>query len=160
MNGVTVYSGGRANREKLKIEPTVLVDVTEESPVMGEEIFGSLLPVIPYKTLGEAEEFVLKHEKPLALYLFTTSKKTEARVFRNLSFGGGCVNDTIMHLMSKGLGFGGVGHSGMGMYHGKNSFETFSHTKGIYKKSMLFELPIRYHPYKPFSLAVAHKLMK
>lgn len=160
MNGVTVYSGGHYSREKLRIEPTVLVDVNEDSPVMCEEIFGPLLPVIPYKTLGEAEEYVLRREKPLALYLFTTSKKTENRVFRNLSFGGGCVNDTVMHLMSKGIGFGGVGHSGMGMYHGKHSFETFSHTKGVYKKSMLFELPFRYHPYKQSNLAVVHRIMK
>jgi len=159
-DSVSVYSGGRFDRDKLKIEPTVLVDVKEDSPVMSEEIFGSLLPVIPYKTLEEAEQFVLRHEKPLALYLFTTSKHTEARVFKNLSFGGGCVNDTIMHLMSKGLGFGGVGHSGMGMYHGKHSFETFSHTKGIYKRSALFEMPLRYHPYKPLYLKVVHKLMK
>jgi aldehyde dehydrogenase (NAD+) len=160
LDGVTVFSGGRACRETLQIEPTVLVDVTDASPVMGEEIFGPLLPVISYKTLKEAEAFVLNREKPLALYLFTTSKKTEVRVFRNLSFGGGCVNDTIMHLTSKGLGFGGVGHSGMGLYHGRHSFETFSHTKGIYKKSRLFEMPLRYHPYKPFYLKVVHKLMK
>ncbi len=160
LNGVTIYSGGLSNREKLQIEPTVLVDVGEDSPVMGEEIFGPLLPVIAYKTLDEAEEFVLKHEKPLALYLFTTNRKTEERVFKNLSFGGGCVNDTIMHLMSKGLGFGGVGDSGMGMYHGKHSFETFSHTKGIYKNSKLFELPLKYHPYNPFYSTIVHKLMK
>ena len=126
---------------------------------MGEEIFGPLLPIIPYKTLDEAEAFVLKREKPLALYLFTTSKVVEKRVFRNISFGGGCVNDTVMHMMTTGLGFGGVGYSGMGLYHGKHSFETFSHTKGIYKKSLLFELPIRYHPYKPSFLTVAQKLM-
>jgi len=160
MDGVTVYCGGGSNREKLKIEPTVLVNVTNESAVMGEEIFGPLLPVIPYKTLDEAEAFVLKREKPLALYLFTSSKKTEEIVFKKLSFGGGCVNDTIMHMTTKGLGFGGVGYSGMGAYHGKHSFETFSHTKGIYKKSLLIELPFRYHPYKPFYLLAAHKLMK
>lgn len=160
LSGVTVFSGGRSNRETLKIEPTILVDVTEASPVMGEEIFGPLLPVIPYKTLDEAEELILKREKPLALYLFTSSKKTEARVFKKLSFGGGCVNDTVVHMMSKGLGFGGVGESGMGCYHGKHSFETFSHTKGIYKKSLLFELPFRYHPYNPFFLKLAKKLMK
>ncbi|WP_349947454.1 aldehyde dehydrogenase [Lacrimispora sp. BS-2] len=147
MEGVTVYSGGRSNREALKIEPTILVDVKPDTPVMSEEIFGPLLPVIPYQTLGEAEIFVQEREKPLALYLFTTSKSTEERVFNKLSFGGGCVNDTISHITCDGLGFGGVGHSGMGTYHGVHSFETFSHRKGIYKKSRVFELPMRYQPY-------------
>ena len=160
MEGVTIYSGGRSNPDKLQIEPTVLVDVTEDSPVMQEEIFGPLLPVITYKKLEEAEAFVLRHEKPLALYLFTESKAMEKRIMNNLSFGGGCVNSTIMHLATKGLGFGGVGYSGMGMYHGKYSFDTFSHTKGVYKKSGIFDVPLAYHPYDKWKMAVVKKMIK
>ncbi|MEA4895972.1 MAG: aldehyde dehydrogenase [Oscillospiraceae bacterium] len=158
--GATVFSGGRLDRDRLRIEPTVLVDVTETSPVMEEEIFGPLLPVIPYDTLDEAENFVLNGEKPLALYLFTSSRKTEKRVLNKLSFGGGCINDTIVHLMTSGLGFGGVGFSGMGRYHGIHSFETFSHIKGIYRKSALIDLPLRYHPYRQSYYSLARKLMK
>ena len=118
------------------------------------------LPVIPYGTLDAAEIFVQEREKPLALYLFTTSKNTEKRVFKKLSFGGGCVNDTISHITCDGLGFGGVGYSGMGMYHGVHSFETFSHRKGIYKKSKVFELPLRYQPYKQGVNRMLRFLMK
>lgn len=160
LEGVKVYSGGRYNKEKLQIEPTVLVDVCENSPVMCEEIFGPLLPIMTYKTLDQAEDYVLRHEKPLALYLFTKSKAVEKRVLGKLSFGGGCVNDTIMHLATKGLGFGGVGHSGMGMYHGQYSFDTFSHGKSVYKKSGLVDVPLRYHPYKPWKFNLAKKMIK
>lgn len=160
MEGVTVYSGGRSDQAALKIEPTVLVDVKPDSPVMLEEIFGPLLPVIPYRTLAEAEAFVQEQEKPLALYLFTTSKSTEKRVLNKLSFGGGCVNDTISHITCDGLGFGGVGYSGMGAYHGVHSFETFSHRKGIYKKSGLFEFPMRYQPYSQEVSRLLRFLMK
>lgn len=147
MEGVTVKSGGRSDPAALKIEPTVLVDVKPDAPVMGEEIFGPLLPVIPYRTLDEAEAFVEAREKPLALYLFTTNGETERRVLNKLAFGGACVNDTVSHISADGLAFGGVGQSGMGAYHGVHSFETFSHRKGVYKKSGLFELPMRYQPY-------------
>ena len=144
---MTVKSGGRSDPAALKIEPTVLVDVKPDAPVMGEEIFGPLLPVIPYRTLDEAEAFVEAREKPLALYLFTTNGETERRVLNKLAFGGACVNDTVSHISADGLAFGGVGQSGMGAYHGVHSFETFSHRKGVYKKSGLFELPMRYQPY-------------
>lgn len=147
MEGVTVYSGGRSERSALKIEPTILIDVKPNSPVMQEEIFGPLLPVISCKTLEEALTFVEEREKPLALYLFTKSKNTQKRVLNRLSFGGACVNDTISHITCDGLGFGGVGESGMGAYHGAHSFETFSHRKGIYKKSGLIDMPMRYQPY-------------
>lgn len=160
MQTSAVYSGGRADRKALKIEPTVLVNVTEESSVMGEEIFGPLLPVIPYKTLEEAENFVLKREKPLALYLFTQKKSVEKRIMKKLSSGGACINDTIVHIVCKGLGFGGVGYSGMGMYHGKHSFETFSHIKGVYRKGRLIDLPMRYHPYTKWKYYVLRNIMK
>ncbi len=160
MEKVTVCSGGRFDHNTLKIEPTVLVDVNEDAPVMGEEIFGPLLPVISYKSLDEAEQFVQNREKPLALYLFTSSKEVEKRVLGRLSSGGACVNDTIIHIMCKGLSFGGVGNSGMGQYHGRHSFITFSHTRGVYKKSTIFDLPFRYHPYTQSKYALTRRLMK
>ncbi|NCC66939.1 MAG: aldehyde dehydrogenase [Clostridia bacterium] len=160
LEGVTVYSGGKSDRAQLKIEPTILVDVAADSPVMGEEIFGPLLPVIPVKSLDEAERFVLNGEKPLALYLFTTSRATEKRVLIKLSSGGACINDTIIHIMCKDLCFGGVGSSGMGLYHGEHGFKTFSHTKGVYKKFALADMPFRYHPYTDFKCKATRFLMK
>lgn len=147
MKDATIKSGGRSDALTLKMEPTLLVDVHPDSMVMREEIFGPLLPVLPYHSLDEAEAFVTAREKPLALYLFTASKATEREVLNTLAFGGACVNDTVSHIAADGLAFGGVGESGMGAYHGVHSFETFSHRKGIYKKSGLFDLPIRYQPY-------------
>ena len=137
--------GGRAKEETLQIEPTVLYCDGSEA-VMQEEIFGPLLPVIPYNTIQEAEAFIKAREKPLALYLFTENKAVQNRFVKHVSFGGGCINDTIVHIASNKLPFGGVGNSGMGSYHGKNSFLTFSHTKSILKKYSL-DIPLRYQPY-------------
>ncbi len=139
--------GGKKNIETLQIEPTVLRDVTREDAVMQEEIFGPVLPLITYQTKEEMLAFIRSYEKPLALYLFTRSKKMERFVLTNISYGGGCVNDTIIHLATSYMGFGGVGASGMGSYHGKRSFETFSHRKSIVKKALWMDLPMRYHPY-------------
>ncbi len=139
--------GGYGDEKRLQIAPTVLTGITEESPVMQEEIFGPVLPVLTFKETAEAVGFVKEREKPLALYLFTRDKRTERKVLRNLSFGGGCVNDTIIHLATPHMGFGGVGGSGMGSYHGKESFETFSHKKSVVRKSDMIDLPIRYQPY-------------
>lgn len=160
MEGVTVKSGGRSDPQTLKIEPTVLVDVKPDSLIMQEEIFGPLLPVLTYRNLNEAVAFVESREKPLALYLFTTDKEAEKRVLNRLAFGGACVNDTISHISCDGLAFGGVGESGMGAYHGIHSFETFSHRKGVYKKSSLFELPMRYQPYGDRISGLLRCLMK
>lgn len=140
--------GGGSDREALKIEPTILLNVDTASPVMKEEIFGPLLPVIPYDRLDEALDFVKSGEKPLALYLFTRDRKVERKVLRTVSFGGGCVNDTIVHLANPHMGFGGVGESGMGAYHGKKGFDTFSHEKSVLKKSNRLDLPFRYPPYR------------
>ena len=137
--------GGRAKEETLQIEPTVLYCDGSEA-VMQEEIFGPLLPVIPYNTIQEAEAFIKAREKPLALYLFTENKAVQNRFVKHVSFGGGCINDTIVHIASNELPFGGVGNSGMGSYHGKSSFLTFSHTKSILKKYSL-DIPLRYQPY-------------
>ncbi len=131
------------------ISPTLIADTLEgHSKPMQEEIFGPILPIIPYETLEQALQFITSREKPLALYLFTNSKKIRQRVWNTCSFGGGCVNDTIIHLATHHMGFGGVGHSGMGSYHGKYSFETFSHFRAIVEKATWLDLPMRYLPYQ------------
>ena len=147
MEGETAALGGVADPQRRFIPPTVLDEVGWDAPVMQEEIFGPILPVLTYTDLQEAMDAVAKRPKPLALYLFTRSAAVERRVLGRLSFGGGCVNDTIIHLATSRMGFGGVGNSGMGSYHGKRSFMTFSHEKSIVKKSTLLDLPMRYHPY-------------
>lgn len=147
IEGEKVLEGGYGQEETLQIAPTILDGIDGESRVMQEEIFGPVLPVLTYKNIAEAEAFVKNREKPLALYLFTTNGETENRILKNLSFGGGCVNDTIIHLATSQMGFGGVGGSGMGSYHGRKSFETFSHKKSMVKKYNWIDLPIRYQPY-------------
>lgn len=142
------YYGGVTDPARLKLSPTVLRGVTAEDAVMQEEIFGPILPIIPVETMAEAESFITAREKPLALYLFTKRKPVEERFLQYVSFGGGCVNDTIMHIASSELPFGGVGSSGMGAYHGEESFRTFSHQKSILKKPAGMDLPLRYPPYK------------
>lgn len=146
LRGEQVLIGGRSRAETLQIEPTVVL-TDEASPLMQEEIFGPVLPVLSYRSLNEAEQLVRGREKPLALYLFTENRKVVRRVLNHISFGGGCVNDTVLHLTSGYLPFGGVGGSGMGRYHGKYSFDTFSHEKGIVFASSRVDLPLRYPPY-------------
>ena len=114
---------------------------------MQEEIFGPILPIIEYTQLEEAITFIQEGEKPLAFYLFTENKKVEKQVLQELSFGGGCINDTIIHLATPFMGFGGVGGSGIGSYHGKESFNTFSHIRSVVRKSTWMDMPIRYMPY-------------
>ena len=152
--------GGERDPAALRIAPTILDNVTGEDPVMQEEIFGPILPVLPVDSLEEAIAFVRERPRPLALYLFTSSREAERRVFSQLSFGGGCVNDTILHLASSRLPFGGVGDSGMGAYHGKYSFFTFSHEKGILKTSTRLDVPLRYPPYTVRKERWARKLLK
>ena len=139
--------GGEANASTLRIAPTVLHNVTRRDAVMQEEIFGPVLPVITYDSIDEAIDFINAREHPLALYLFSEDKAVQQRFLRAVPFGGGCINDTIIHLATSRMGFGGVGHSGMGSYHGKKSFETFSHEKSIVHKSTWLDLPFRYMPY-------------
>ena len=148
MSGQHIFLGGGYDRSALRIEPTVLDRVSFESPVMREEIFGPILPVIPYESLDEAIAFIGFRPKPLALYLFASDKDAEKRIFQEVSFGGGCINDTLMHLVSTGLPFGGVGESGMGRYHGKYGFDAFSHEKSIVRKGFFPDLPLRYPPYR------------
>lgn len=142
-----VVYGGRRCPETLRIEPTILDQVSPEDAVMQEEIFGPVLPVISVEDIDDAIHFIRKRPKPLALYLFTNERAVEKRFLREVSFGGGCVNDTIIHLATHNLPFGGVGDSGMGSYHGRRSFDTFSHTKSIVRKCIRVDLPMRYRPY-------------
>lgn len=151
MRGGNILAGGETN-DRGQIAPTILDGVTAQSPIMQEEIFGPILPVLTFDELDEAIAFIRSREKPLALYLFTRDRSAEKRVLGSLSFGGGCVNDTIIHLASSHMGFGGVGHSGMGSYHGKASFDTFSHYKSMVKKYNWIDLPFRYPPYSPLKL--------
>lgn len=140
--------GGRRNADELRIEPTILSEATFASDAMQEEIFGPVLPVISFKNVAEVPELVAHHPTPLALYLFTGRKDTVRMIHTAIQFGGGCVNDTIMHLATTQMGFGGVGDSGMGSYHGKTGFETFSHMASIVEKGTRFDLPMRYQPYR------------
>ena len=151
--------GGQVNRQTLQIAPAVIEGVNWDSPIMREEIFGPLLPVLTYEDLGDLIAQQRRLPKPLALYLFTTSRDTERRVVRSLSFGGGCINDTIMHLANHHLPFGGIGQSGMGQYHGRASFEAFTHFKGILRKSNRLDIKLRYPPY-PDRLGMLEKFLK
>ena len=144
----TIIHGGRMNPETRYIEPTLIDGITFDDPIMQEEIFGPLLPIIPYTTIEDAITRINRGEKPLALYLFTSSKRVREQVLSATSSGGGCVNDTIMHVSNHRLPFGGVGNSGMGCYHGKFSFDTFSHHRSILRKTTLFNPTIAYPPYK------------
>ena len=149
MDPAKTVCGGSTLPEKLKIAPTVMDNVTFSDPVMQEEIFGPVLPVIAYDSIDEALAFVNSREHPLALYLFSENRALQKRVLASVPFGGGCINDTIVHLATSRMGFGGVGGSGMGSYHGRKSFDTFSHEKSILKKSAWIDMPVRYMPYTP-----------
>lgn len=143
-----VACGGEADEVLLKIEPTVLRDVTREDAVMKEEIFGPVLPVMTYDKLGALASEIDEGEKPLALYIFSKDKVNIEFVMNMVRFGGGCVNDTLVHIATCRMGFGGVGESGMGAYHGKTGFDTFSHKKSILKRPFILDVPMRYRPYK------------
>ena len=142
-----VVFGGRGDEATLRIEPTVMDNVTGEDAVMQEEIFGPVLPIIAYDSLEDAMRFINSRPHPLALYLFSEDTAAQRRFADSVPYGGGCINDVIIHLATSRMGFGGVGESGMGSYHGKRSFDTFSHEKSIVKKSTLLDLPMRYMPY-------------
>src|SRR5690554_3307649 len=158
LNNEKILFGGESIRQTLTINPTVLTDVFPDSEVMQEEIFGPVLPILTYITLNEAIEFVRSRPKPLALYLFTKDKKAREKVLRELSYGGGCVNDTLVHVASSYLPFGGVGYSGMGSYHGKASFDTFTHYKSILDKGAHLDPSLRYRPYTPGKIRWLKKL--
>lgn len=147
MRDARAVLGGRSDAESLRIEPTLLDGITPASAAMQEEIFGPILPMMTWEKWNDVEDFVLSRPRPLASYLFTTDSTAEKRFISNLAFGGGCVNDTIIHLAVHGLPFGGIGDSGMGAYHGKAGFDTFTHYKSVLTKANWLDLPFRYHPY-------------
>ena len=142
-----VVFGGGTDENTLRIEPTVLDGVTWRDKVMQEEIFGPVLPVLTFDDFDEIYPLLAGKQKPLALYLFTKDKKRAKQAFARLQFGGGCINDTIIHLATPRMGFGGVGESGMGAYHGKAGFDLFSHQKSVVDKKTWLDIPIRYQPY-------------
>lgn len=143
-----VVHGGTWDAAACRIAPTVMTNVTLADAVMGEEIFGPILPILTYERFEDIFPLLRARPKPLALYLFSEKRAHIRAVREQLPFGGGCINDTIIHLATSEMGFGGVGESGMGAYHGKVGFDTFSHHKSIVKKSTRIDLPMRYQPYK------------
>ena len=143
-----VVIGGNSNTETMQIEPTIMDNVTYNDAVMQEEIFGPVLPILTYDKFDEVYSNLTGKDKPLALYLFSKNSRRVKEVTNRISYGGGCVNDTIIHLATSEMGFGGVGESGMGTYHGKAGFDTFSHIKSIVDKKTWIDLPMRYQPYK------------
>jgi aldehyde dehydrogenase (NAD+) len=136
------------NEVTLQIEPTVLENATWDSPATAEEIFGPILPVLTYDRFEEVFESLQDRPKPLALYLFSEDKSNIRAVTERLRYGGGCINDVVIHLATSEMGFGGVGESGMGAYHGRAGFDAFSHCKSIVDKKTWIDLPMRYQPYK------------
>jgi aldehyde dehydrogenase (NAD+) len=154
-----VIFGGQSDVKDCYIAPTLVEETSLESPVMQEEIFGPILPILTYKNESEIEAIISRFEKPLALYIFTENHAFSKQIIQKYSFGGGCINDTIVHFSNKRLPFGGVGHSGIGAYHGSLSFDTFSHQKSIVKKANWLDLPMRYAPYKD-KLQTIKKVLK
>lgn len=142
-----VVYGGKYNANLLKIEPTIMKDVTLQDAVMQDEIFGPILPIIAVSDMQEVINIIKHHANPLALYLFSNNKGVQKQILTSVNFGGGCINDTIMHVANNNLPFGGVGASGIGKYHGKYSFLTFSNSRSIVKNSNKLDLPLRYQPY-------------
>ncbi|MBR6768176.1 MAG: aldehyde dehydrogenase [Clostridia bacterium] len=142
-----VVFGGNTNPDTCQIAPTVMDHVTLDDAVMGEEIFGPIMPILTFDDFDAVVDELKTKDKPLALYLFTSNKKHIRRVTTELSYGGGCINDVIIHLATSAMGFGGVGESGMGSYHGKDGFDAFSHHKSIVDKKTWIDLPMRYQPY-------------
>lgn len=155
-----VIAGGQCKLDTLQIAPTVMADVSWQDKIMQEEIFGPVLPIITVEDVSQIPDLLYDKQKPLAFYLFSEDKETIRELTSRCSFGGGCVNDTIIHLATNYMGFGGVGESGMGTYHGKLGFETFSHTKSIVDKKTWLDLPMRYQPYRTSMLKLIKFFLK
>jgi aldehyde dehydrogenase (NAD+) len=143
-----IVFGGRSDKEKLFIEPTIITDISLDAPIMKEEIFGPVLPILTFKTMEEAKAIIDRNPNPLAFYIFTSNKTKEKNWLNGIAFGGGCVNNASWHLTNHNLPFGGRGFSGTGNYHGKYSFETFSHKKAVMKTPTWFDPNIKYPPFK------------
>jgi aldehyde dehydrogenase (NAD+) len=154
-----VFVGGEYDRSKRLLVPTVLTNISEEDKVMEDEIFGPILPVLTYDDLDSAIAFVKARPKPLALYLFSESSTLPKKIANELSFGGGSVNEVLMHFSNDALPFGGVGNSGMGNYHGEAGFKSFSHYKSLVRKPTLFELPLKYFPYSNWKFTMIKRVM-
>ena len=152
--------GGGSDEASLKIAPTLLDNVCWDDPVMGEEIFGPILPVMTYENVDEAIDKINDRDTPLALYVFAKDKKVIQRFTTECDFGGGCINDCIIHIATDKMGFGGMGESGMGAYHGKTGFDTFTHYKSIVDKKLWIDLPIRYQPYQKNTKNLVKKFLK
>jgi aldehyde dehydrogenase (NAD+) len=148
LNEGEIILGGKSDKNDLYIEPTIIDKISWDDPIMKEEIFGPILPIIEFEDIENIIDDIRNRPKPLALYIFSESIEIQKLILNQLSFGGGCINDTIIHVSSAYLPFGGVGESGMGVYHGRSSFDTFTHEKSIIKKTTKFDLDLRYPPYK------------
>lgn len=155
-----VVVGGCNNAETLQIEPTVMDNVTWDDKVMQEEIFGPVMPILTFDSIDEVIEDINARAKPLALYIFAQDKSVIKKVTSRCSYGGGCVNDVVIHLATSNMGFGGVGESGMGAYHGKIGFDTFTHYKSIVDKKTWIDLPMRYQPYSKSYDKLIHLFLK
>ncbi len=160
IDGSKVLTGGQRDPVACRIAPTVIDNVTEQDAVMEQEIFGPILPVLVYEDFDALIDSMKEKERPLAMYLFSSDKKHIRRVTRELAYGGGCINDVIIHLATNEMGFGGVGESGMGSYHGKAGFDAFSHYKSILDKKTWLDMPMRYQPYQSRHLKTVRKLLK
>lgn len=158
-NSGSVVIGGARDAETRFIEPAVLTDVPIDSPAMQQEIFGPVLPVLPYEKLDDCIDFIRSRPKPLALYIFSENKMNQEKVLNSCSFGGGCINDTVIHLASSHMSFGGVGESGMGSYHGRKSFDTFTHYRSVLKQGKL-DVKLRYFPYKSGKEKIIRMILK
>lgn len=155
-----VICGGKSDRSTLQIEPTIMDNVTFGDAVMQEEIFGPLMPILIYDSIDEVIRNINAMPHPLAFYIFTNDKKIADKLTARCGFGGGCINDTIIHLATSEMGFGGFGESGMGSYHGKDGFRTFSHEKSIVDKKTWIDLPMRYQPYRKVNEKLIHMFLK
>ena len=153
-----VVFGGKYNNETNYISPTLIEETDLDSLIMKDEIFGPLLPILTYTEESEIDSIIARYEKPLGLYIFSERQQFCDTIIAKHSFGGGCINDTMIHFSNKKIPFGGVGHSGIGAYHGKLSFDIFSHHKGVVKKATWIDLPLRYAPYKE-KLATVKKIL-
>lgn len=159
LNNETLLVGGQTNSNDFYIAPTLLNEPKLESLVMKDEIYGPILPILSYTTESDLNDIILNYNKPLSLFVFTSKKTFAKKMIQNYSFGGGCINDTVIHFANSRLPFGGVGNSGIGAYHGKLSFDTFSHHKAIVKKGTWLDLPVRYAPYGS-KLKLIKKILK
>jgi aldehyde dehydrogenase (NAD+) len=161
LNNGEIIAGGKFSDEKQMLEPTIMLNPPKDSPVMTEEIFGPILPVFTYKELDEVIQFINGREKPLAAYIFSNSAKTREKFLTSTSSGGVCVNDTVLHISSSNMPFGGVGESGMGGYHGKSSFDTFSHRKSVmHRMPHMLDPFLRYAPYSPKKSGIMRFFLK